>query len=179
MLTAANKGTVLHRIMRFIDLEGIRNGSVTFGDEIKGLIEDGYLNMCSPSDALEVASEFEEGIKAFCKDDRCEDVIRSFAEGTARSEKPIVFAVYVEGEEGDSALVQGIIDLIYKTREGYTILDYKTDRLDGTNADERAKEALERHSFQLNSYAAACEKDGIKVAHKLIYLVRYGEFVEA
>ena len=179
MLTAANKGTVLHRIMRFIDLEGIRNGSVTFGDEIKGLIEDGYLNMCSPSDALEVASEFEEGIKAFCKDDRCEDVIRSFAEGTARSEKPIVFAVYVEGEEGDSALVQGIIDLIYKTREGYTILDYKTDRLDGTNADERAKETLERHSFQLNSYAAACEKDGIKVAHKLIYLVRYGEFVEA
>ena len=75
-------------------------------------------------------------------------------------------------------LVQGIIDLIYKTSEGFTILDYKTDRLEGLNAEERAKEALGRHSFQLENYAAACGEDGIKVAHKLIYLVRYGEFVE-
>ena len=71
-----------------------------------------------------------------------------------------------------------MIDLIYKTDEGYTILDYKTDRLDGVTPEERAKEALERHEFQLNSYASACEEDGLKVAHKLLYLVRYGEFVE-
>ena len=44
--------------------------------------------------------------------------------------------------------------------------------------EERAKEARARHAFQLNSYAAACEEDGIKVAHKLLYLVSYGEFVE-
>ena len=115
---------------------------------------------------------------AFCKDARCKDVIRSFNEGTARSEKPIVFAVYIDGKEGDSALVQGIIDLIYKTQEGVTLLDYKTDRLEGATPEERAKEALERHAFQLNSYAAACEEDGLKVAHKLLYLVRYCEFVE-
>ena len=62
--------------------------------------------------------------------------------------------------------------------EGYTILDYKTDRLSGASPEERAKEALGRHAFQLNSYAAACEEEGLKVAHKLLYLVRYGEFVE-
>lgn len=178
MLTAANKGTILHRIMRFIDLEGLRAGKITFEDEIKELIKSGYLNICTPADAMEVASEFEDGIMAFCKDDRCEDIIRSFEDGSARSEKPIVFAVYINGDEGDSALVQGIIDLIYKTSEGYTILDYKTDRLGGGSAEERAKEAKERHAFQLDSYAAACEEDGVKVAHKLLYLVRYGEFVE-
>ena len=118
------------------------------------------------------------GAETFCSSSRCEDIINSFAEGSARSEKPIVFAVYIEGNEGDSALVQGIIDLIYKTSEGYTILDYKTDRLEGADADERAKEAKERHSLQLNSYAAACEEEGLKVSHKLLYLVRYGEFVE-
>ena len=178
MLTAANKGTILHRIMRFIDLEGLREGNISFEDEIKELIKSGYLNICTPADAMEVASEFEEGIMAFCKDGRCEDIVRSFEGGSARSEKPIVFAVYINGNEGDSALVQGIIDLIYKTSEGYTILDYKTDRLSGKSPEERAKEARESHEFQLNSYAAACEEDGVKVAHKLLYLVRYGEFVE-
>ena len=164
--------------MRFIDLEGLREGNISFEDEIKELIKSGYLNICTPADAMEVASEFEEGIMAFCKDGRCEDIIRSFEDGSARSEKPIVFAVYINGNEGDSALVQGIIDLIYKTSEGYTILDYKTDRLSGKSPEERAKEARERHAFQLNSYVAACEEDGVNVAHKLLYLVRYGEFVE-
>ena len=75
-------------------------------------------------------------------------------------------------------LVQGIIDLIFKTENGYVILDYKTDRLKGESAEARAKEALSRHAFQLESYAAACEEDGITVARRLLYLVRYGEFVE-
>ncbi len=178
MLTGAAKGTILHRIMRFIDLNGIRNGSTSFEFEIESLINDGYLNICSPDNAREVANEFSEGIEAFCNDSRCEDIIKSFDEGTARSEKPIVFSVYISGTEGDSVLVQGIIDLLYITEAGYTILDYKTDRLSGTGPEERAKEALERHAFQLNSYAAACEEEGLKVAHKLLYLVRYGEFVE-
>ena len=178
MLTGAAKGTILHRIMRFIDLNGIRSGSTSFEFEIESLINDGYLNICSPDNAREVANEFREGIEAFCNDSRCEDIIKSFDEGTAHSEKPIVFSVYISGTEGDSVLVQGIIDLLYKTEEGYTILDYKTDRLSGTGPEERAKEALERHAFQLNSYAAACEEEGLKVAHKLLYLVRYGEFVE-
>ena len=178
MLTGAAKGTILHRIMRFIDLEGIRTGSTSFEFEIESLINDGYLNICSPDNAREVANEFRDGIEAFCKDPRCGDVVKSFADGTARSEKPIVFSVYVNGAEGDSVLVQGIIDLLYKTEEGFTILDYKTDRLGGGSAEERAKEALDRHAFQLNSYAAACEEEGLKVANKLLYLVRYGEFVE-
>ena len=178
MLTAANKGTILHRIMRFIDLEGIRSGKVSFEDEVGALIDEGYLNICTRENALEVADSFKNGILAFCNSSRCEDIIRSFDEGTARSEKPIVFSVYIDGDKGDSALVQGIIDLIYKTDEGYTILDYKTDRLGGGSPEERANEAKERHAFQLNSYAAAVEEEGMKVAHKVLYLVRYGEFVE-
>ena len=178
MLTAAAKGTILHRIMRFIDMEGLRRGAISFDLEIESLINDGYLNICSPDNAREVANEFREGIESFCRDPRCEDILKGFAEGNARSEKPIVFSVFINGTGGDSVLVQGIIDLLYKTDEGYTILDYKTDRLDGITAEERAKEASERHAFQLNSYAAACEEDGLNVAHKLLYLVRYGEFVE-
>ena len=178
ILTSANKGTILHRIMRFIDLEAIRNGTISFEFEIEAMINDGYLNICSADQAREVAAEFREGIIAFCNSDICGDIIRSFADGSARSEKPIVFSVYISGDKGDSALVQGMIDLIYKTDEGYTILDYKTDRLDGVTPEDRANEALERHSFQLNSYASACEEDGLTVAHKLLYLVRYGEFVE-
>ena len=178
MLTSAAKGTILHRIMRFIDFEGIRNNSISFELEIESLINGGYLSICSPDDARTVASEFRNGIESFCRDPRCGDIIKSFEEGSARSEKPVVFSVYINGNEGDTVLVQGIIDLIYKTDEGYTILDYKTDRLEGENAGERAKEAAARHAFQLNSYSAACNEDGIGIAHRLLYLVRYGEFVE-
>ena len=178
MLTSAAKGTILHRIMRFIDLESLRNGAVSFELEIEALINDGYLNICSADKAREVAFEFRDGIEAFYNSSKCEAILKSFNEGTARSEKPIVFGVYTDGAEGDSALVQGIIDLIYKTDDGYTILDFKTDRLTGISPEERAKEASERHAFQLNSYAAACTEDGLKVSHKLLYLVRYGEFVE-
>ena len=178
MLTSAAKGTILHRIMRFIDLEGIRSGRITFEDEIESLIGEGYLNICSEGNAREVAGEFKTGILTFANDSRCEDIIKSFNDGTARSEKPIVFGVYTDGAEGDTALVQGIIDLIYKSDDGYTVMDFKTDRLGGISPEERAKEAVERHAFQLNSYAAACKEDGLKVSHKLIYLVRYGEFVE-
>ena len=178
MLTSAAKGTILHRIMRFMDFEGIRNGNTTFELETESLINEGYLNICSPDDARSVAAEFKTGIEAFCKAPACPDIIKSFDEGSARSEKPVVFSVYVNGNSGDSYLVQGIIDLIYRTGEGYTILDYKTDRLEGENAEERAKEAVKRHALQLNSYAAACREDGIDVVHKILYLVRYGEFVE-
>ena len=178
VLTAAAKGTILHRIMRFIDLEGIKNDKASFEDEIGNLIKEGYLSICSPDAALKVAEEFKEGIIAFCKDARCESIVKSFDDGTGRAEKPIVFSFYIEGESGDSALVQGVIDLLYKDEEGYTILDYKTDRLKGQTPAERAQEATDRHGLQLRSYAAACEEDGLKVAHKVLYLVRYGEFVE-
>ena len=77
--------------MRFIDFEGIRNGSITFDMEIESLIDGGYLNICSPDNARKVANEFRDGIEAFCKDPGCGDVIKSFADGSARSEKPIVF----------------------------------------------------------------------------------------
>ena len=81
-------------------------------------------------------------------------------------------------ERKEKMILQGIIDCAFREEEGWVILDYKTDRLSGKSPEERAKEARESHEFQLNSYAAACEEDGVKVAHKLLYLVRYGEFVE-
>ena len=104
LLTSAAKGTILHRIMRFIDLEGLRTGKITFEDETDSLIKGGYLNICSDDNAREVAGEFKNGILAFCNNLRCEDIIKSFADGTARSEKPIVFGVYTEGNKGDTAL---------------------------------------------------------------------------
>ena len=67
ILTSANKGTILHRIMRFIDLEAIRNGTISFEFEIEAMINDGYLNICSPDNVRDVANEFREGIEAFCK----------------------------------------------------------------------------------------------------------------
>ncbi len=59
--------------------------------------------------------------------------------------------VYV-GAPVDGALLEGFIDLLYETRDGFVVVDYKTDRLAG---DEDADAALARYEPQGAAYALA------------------------
>ena len=67
-----------------------------------------------------------------------------------------------EAFEGESVLVQGVIDCLYEDENGELILfDYKTDRVDEKLAKDRdrVKEIMtERHGTQLKYYKIACEK---------------------
>jgi ATP-dependent helicase/nuclease subunit A len=52
----------------------------------------------------------------------------------------------------DGWLLEGFIDLLFETPEGYVIIDYKTDRLD---KEEGLEASRQRYSFQAGAYALA------------------------
>jgi ATP-dependent exoDNAse (exonuclease V) beta subunit len=181
-LTAASKGTVLHKLMRFIDTAKLREDPGSFDAEVDALINDRLFAEYSDENIRECALEFRKGILDFASSDICKAADNADAEGKTDREKHLVFAIPAdENSNTDVALVQGIIDLVYEESEGWVIVDYKTDRYSENEApgkDERAALDKEKHAFQLDSYAAAFEAAGRKVTGKYLYLVRYGEFVE-
>ena len=74
----------------------------------------------------------------------------------------------------DRMMVQGIIDLWF-VENGYGVLvDYKTDRIDGD--DESVQETLRRrYASQMDYYAQAVESStGVRVAERVLWLVRQG-----
>lgn len=171
--TASQVGTFIHKLFRFIDLEAITKDDQGFERELEQLVAEGIVRKEEKPKAL----EFKEGIFAFASSDIGKMVIEADRKGLAEYEKPIVFAVPSGGN--DFALVQGIIDLFVRTDGDNYVIDYKTDRMpDKMTREERAAEARNRHSVQVNFYSEACEASGTKVDRRYIYLVRYGEFVE-
>ena len=181
-LTAASKGTVLHKLMRFMDTSRLREDPDSFDEEVEALINEKLFAEYSVENIRECALEFRKGILDFASSDICRAADNADAEGKTDREKHLVFAIPAdEGTDTDVALVQGIIDLVYEDDSGWVIVDYKTDRYAESEApgkEQRAVLAKEKHAFQLDSYAAAFEAAGRKVTRKYLYLVRYGEFVE-
>lgn len=76
----------------------------------------------------------------------------------------------------EELLVQGVIDCFYKTDKGLVIVDYKTDRIFGHDAEN---ELVKRHGTQIRYYAVAAERmTGIKVCRAVIYSFALGREVE-
>ena len=96
-------------------------------------------------------------------------------------------AAFAEGEErrralGDSRLlVQGVIDCVLEEEDGYTVIDYKTDRLTPAECASpalAAKKLLPRHRTQLSYYAAACrEMYGKPPREVLLYSLPLGDAI--
>ncbi len=83
-------------------------------------------------------------------------------------EQPFV----VERDGGDVAeYLEGVIDLAFLEDDGWTVVDYKTDRGDDPALDER----LERYRAQIRLYARALEHlSGEPVARRILWFVRGG-----
>jgi ATP-dependent helicase/nuclease subunit A len=77
---------------------------------------------------------------------------------------------------GGATILRGIIDLVYRAGDGWRIVDYKTDRLDGA-ADIEA-ELRARHGAQLVEYADAWQRaTGQGVAGRYVVSLRTGRIV--
>ena len=176
-ITASMKGTIAHLIFRFLDMERLEEDPDCFDSLISSMISDEMFAGYPDEDILKVADEFREGFIGYALSDVGKRSAAAVCQGTAEFEKPIVFAVDL-GAASDFALVQGIIDLIYKDEDGYVIVDYKTDNLGAASPIEVIEAARTRHTFQLEAYAAACRRSGMEIRHKYVYMIRYRQFVE-
>lgn len=80
-------------------------------------------------------------------------------------------------EAGALSLVQGMIDLFFDQGDGVILIDYKSDRLKGSQA-ERDRELTRRYQVQLDYYARAISQlRGRPVQAKIIWLIREGRAV--
>lgn len=80
-----------------------------------------------------------------------------------------------EVSQGETLLLQGVIDCYFEEADGLVLLDYKTDYV----SDGKVEMIRERYKLQLAYYARALEKlTGKKVKEKVIYLFSNGEVLE-
>ncbi|GEL78361.1 helicase-exonuclease AddAB subunit AddA [Tenuibacillus multivorans] len=57
----------------------------------------------------------------------------------------------------ESVIIQGVIDCLFKTEEGWYLLDYKTDSIFGKLTDEKVNELKDRYAVQVELYQRAVE----------------------
>ena len=82
---------------------------------------------------------------------------------------------FFPGGEAESVLLQGVIDCMIEENGEITIIDYKTDRVRGSELIERAK----GYEKQLEAYAYAAQRmTGKPVRECVLYFLYSGETVE-
>ena len=82
---------------------------------------------------------------------------------------------FFPGGEGESVLLQGVIDCMIEEGGEITIIDYKTDRVRGEELISRAK----GYAKQLEAYAYAARRmTGKPVRECVLYFLYSGETVE-
>lgn len=161
-LTGAEIGTAVHTVMQHVP----QNGFTTV-QEVKEFVADLV--------ARQLLTESEGKLVPWKKilNFFTTDIGHRFKKAKQiRREMP--FTISRVDEDGDTQIVQGIIDCLFEDEYGeWVLLDYKTDRIQSHFAEEPAlsKELLGRYGVQLRVYSEAIESIlQIKVCDKVLYL---------
>ncbi len=144
-LTAAQKGTVMHKFMQLADYAA---AAKNLESEISRMNLSGVLSQ-KEADSIDRKS-----LSAFFESDIYRRM--SASKNVLREKSFIVrFTDISAGEElasiyaGTDGMLQGIADCIFEEDDGYVIVDYKTDRV------KSLEELKDRYSMQLMLYKAA------------------------
>ena len=160
-LSAANRGTCMHRFLSLAPLEGLRGlGAESLTPALRALLDE--LVARQVFTAEEAAAV------------RVPDAARFFLSplgqrllAARRVEREWGFNYRVPGEE---MLLQGVLDAAFLEADGWVILDYKTDRIEDKAA------FVERYREQLAWYARALAAiSGEQVKETWLYALRLGE----
>ena len=167
-LTATERGTATHMVLQFIDyakagtLDGIRS-------EIARLTASRHI---SERQAQAVNAEAIERLFASDLGQRIMNADRLMREFKFSILCPA--EDFFDGGDGESVLLQGVIDCCIEENGALTIIDYKTDRVHGQALYERAKS----YAGQLRAYAIAIGKmTGKPVAGCALYFLDDGQTV--
>lgn len=158
-LSGAQKGTAMHT---FICCADHAQAQRQLEEEIARLVERRYLT------AQQAKSLDREAIRAYYRSELFERIEKS-----ARVRREFAFQAQLGAEQLQTVLpnigkhrvtVQGIADLIFEEADGWTLVDFKTDRV----AD--ASQLIQHYREQLELYAQMLSKtNGIPICCKVIY----------
>ena len=167
-LSAAEKGTATHMVLQFIDYS--KTGSI---EDIRAEI-DRLTAAKHISDRQAQAVDAKAILRLFASD------IGKRIMNADRLMREFKFSIlcpaedFFDGGEGESVLLQGVIDCCIEENGGLTVIDYKTDRVRGDELTQRAK----TYAGQLRAYAIAVGKmTGKPVNGCVLYFLEAGQAV--
>ncbi len=159
-LNAAERGSALHKILRYLhpsDYLGLSAPKATslLEEKISAFSSEGFL---SPAE-LEAIQSSRSSLIAFLKSPRAAEIASCELERGRKLYREIPFtlawsAADLLGESKhevaseDKVLVQGVVDLWYVVNEKIVVLDFKTDRIAGSDTEVLA-ELERRYAKQL------------------------------
>jgi ATP-dependent exoDNAse (exonuclease V) beta subunit len=151
-LTAAQRGTVTHRVLGLLDEQLLREGKLN-----EALSQLQARNLLTDAEKAVIRRDWLEGFFSSPLGKR------ALASGTLRRE----WSFNLAGPYG--RMIQGVIDLCFLEEGQWVLADYKTDDADGETL-------LRRYSLQLRWYARALgEITGIPVREACLFGLRAGE----
>ncbi len=163
-LSAADVGTAVHAVMQHIPLDRTLNAQ-----EIKAFIEELV--------GMEILSPDEGNVI------NVEEIERFYASNLAKRlsqakhiKREVPFTYAKEDADGDYQIIQGIVDCLFEEKDGWVLLDYKTDRV--AHIENKQAEMNERYGVQLTVYQQAVQSIlHIPVKERVLYLFASNEEV--
>ena len=158
-ISPAGRGTAMHHIMQFINMDGIPDVK----SEIERLLEWQYI---TPAEAAVCDIP---AIEAFFGS----DVYRRIS-SSSDVRREMRFMTEIPAEKIDTSLnetlgstpviIQGAVDLCFDEGDGVVVVDFKTDRV------QNANQLISAYKEQLEIYSDACKRIfGKKVKERIIY----------
>ena len=163
-ITAAEKGTAMHRFAQYADILKARQD--LYGEiqrlENAGLVQPKLLNI--------------NALKTFVNSSLADRILKAekvYTERNFRAPYPAQLATGKAEYVGYEVLVQGVMDCVLQNGNRITVIDYKTDYV------ENMGQLKERYEKQLELYRhgakALFNTDNVKC---LLYSFRLGQFIE-
>ena len=164
--TGAERGTAVHAVMQYLDL----NCSNVAG-AVEGLVERGFLTR-RQGESVDCGM-----IETFLQSALCREMRQA-----KKLWREYCFSLLVPGEQvigaqarGEEVLLQGVVDCFYETEEGLVVVDFKTDRVRGEDQAART----EAYRSQVEAYSSALSRIFQKtVCRRVLYYFYTGTAVE-
>jgi hypothetical protein len=159
-----DRGTLYHKVMECIDLEGIQ-APEDVSDQLKELVKKGRIKQ------EDIGFIYPRKIVAFTKTKLAHRLLQAKKANQFFAERRFVYGIpaselYPQVESDEMILIQGMIDAYFEEGGELVLLDYKTDHV----AEQGEQMLLDRYQKQLDYYQEALEQlTGKKVKEKYIY----------
>ncbi|SEO70423.1 DNA helicase/exodeoxyribonuclease V, subunit A [Amphibacillus marinus] len=174
-LTAAEIGTAMHTVMQHIPLEQ-EWSQQTIKNFVASLVNREILST-DQADAIDLAL-----IADFFA-----SKLVTLVKQAVRIDREVPFSLMLPANqiypswqtaEDDQIFVQGVIDLLIKTDEGWYIIDYKTDQVASKVNDHEKLRLKEKYTTQINLYQTAIEQIlKIKVKQSFLYFFNQSFYI--
>ena len=164
-LTGAEYGSLMHSVLQYIDITGELTPA-GIREQVAGMVERELL---TKEEAVHVDTDAVTSFYASSIGQRLRHAARIWRELPFSRLLPAK-RFYETAGEGETLLIQGVIDLLFEEPDGTLVLvDYKTD------SDTRPEKIRKRYALQVDLYSEAVSAVlGKEISERMLYLLHDG-----